>query len=412
MEDIKTEETQLITIEPIVALMKSFVPEADEKTARAVKAMEAITTIETPEELEQLNGLLVRVKASYDKFYALRKAITDPLDDIKSEMMQYEKRVAYDGKTDNNYTRLRNLAVQYKQAELDRINKAANEAKIKKAREDYKVDLGTQIKQKLGNLFIDRVVETNDWSKKYFDYTTLENWEERVKVFMGMKPGLQEKFYTQCITVMYDVRMMEPEEFGAFIEEMKKAEPYEKWRDAVIEGLTPILSEWRAKIPAIKADKIALANASEIERDKIAEQQRINAQADEDRKKLEITQMQLRTNNDIAQQGEMNKMSNAFVEQASVQQMGDKGLITKVIKFTDPKLIPKALATIIFHVLAHPKFPGIQKKDTKKQLVVDAKGRPEYVEPVQKWLDFFAANCDAQVEGTRVDEDAKIIVKK
>lgn len=409
MEEIKTD---LIKIEPIVELIKAFVPDADEKTGRAVKAMEAITSIETDEELEQVNGLLVKVKPSYDKYSTLRKAITEPLDQLKAELMQYEKRVAYDGKSDNQYTRLRNLVAQYQQQKLDKIKEAEEAARKKKEFEDYKVDLSTQIKQKLVNLVMDRVVETEEWFKKYFDETTLENWDERVKLPMSLKPGLNEKYYIQCMTVVYDIRKITVEQFNEFLENIKKEEPYDKWKALVIEGLTPIMNEWRAKIPAIKSQKIELANASAKDKERIAQEQKMQADAEAERKRQDFANLQKQANDTIAKEGELNKMSNAFVEQASVQQMGDKGLVKKVMKFTKPELVPKALSTIIFHVLGHPKFPGIQKRDAKKQLVVDEKGRPEYVEPVQKWLDFFVANCDAEVEGTKIEEDAKVIVRK
>jgi hypothetical protein len=45
-------------------------------------------------------------------------------------------------------------------------------------------------------------------------------------------------------------------------------------------------------------------------------------------------------------------------------------------------------------------------------LQFDDNGRPEYVEAVQWWINFFLAKCDAEVDGVVISEDSKVIVRK
>jgi len=83
-----------IKLEPLLANIQVFIPEAEAKTAKAVEAMATIETINDQDDLEYAESLLGKVKPVYDKFSALRKEITGPVDELKEFLMVYEKRVS------------------------------------------------------------------------------------------------------------------------------------------------------------------------------------------------------------------------------------------------------------------------------------------------------------------------------
>jgi hypothetical protein len=404
-----------IKLEPLLANIQVFIPEAEAKTAKAVEAMATIETINDQDDLEYAESLLGKVKPVYDKFSALRKEITGPVDELKEFLMVYEKRVSYDGKTDNHYTRIRNMIVAYKQAELEKKQKVEREAEARRIKEDYKVELEAQIKKNLAKMVIDRVVEVDDGAKKHFDKADLASFDAAAKTFMSYEPQLKEERYAQCFQVVIDEKKITIAEFLECVEKQwKVTEPFEKWRDLVIEGITPVINDWRGKIPTLKEDKIKLANAkSEEERLKIEEQQKREANKEEARKKLEFERLQKEANTAIENEAEVNRMGNAFQEQGTVQDLGVKGPVKKVVKFTDEaKNVVKPLANVIYNCFLSPKFPGIYKLNAKKEVVLDDQGDKQYNEHIDWFLDFFVKNCDANIPGIEIIEKAKVIIRK
>lgn len=408
-----TKVTLPVKIEPIVQQIQAFVPAADEKTAKAEALMAEVLTINDEDDLEYAEGLLGKVKDVYDKFSPERKLITNQTDELKEFLMVYEKRVSYDGKTDNHYTRIRKLIVAFKQAELEKKQKAEREAERRRQVEDYKVSIETQIKKNLAQMVIDRVVSTDEGSRKHFDAATLENFDEQAKKFMGFKPLLKEEFYNACFAVAYDKSKLTEEEFRVFISGMKVLEDYNKWKDLVVEGMTPIMNDWRAKIPVLKEEKVKLANAkSDAERLKLENEQKEKAQAEEDRRKREFEKIKQNANDAIDNEAEVNKMGNAFQQQASVQDLGVKGPVKKAVRFTDDKNVVKPLANVIYQCFLSPKFPGIYKLNKDKEPVLDEQGNKQYNEHIDWFLDFFIKNCDATIPGVEVREVAKVIIRK
>ena len=409
------EATQLpVKLEPVIQLIQAFVPDADVNTSKAEKAMQKWVKIESEDDVDAVNALLVKVKGSYDRWSKYRKDITGPLDEIKEFLMQYEKRVAYDGKTANEYTRLRNLVQTFKQAELDKKRAEEALAAKKREKEDYKVQLETQVKKNLAEMVISRVVEVDDSSRKFFDATTVENFDEEARKYMGFKPILKQDRYDQCFQVAYDKSKLSEEEFGEWVNtHMKVIEAFDKWKDLVVEGITPILNDWRAKIPELKAEKVRISQVKdEAERKRMEDEAKKREQDESDRKKEEFKNLQAEANKQIDEEADINKMHNAFQQQAVTQELGHTGPVKYVLRFTDDKLIVKALANIIYHCFLSPKFQGIYKLDKQKQRVKNEQGELVYVDQIQWWLDFFMSHCDAKIPGTEVKEVAKVIVRK
>lgn len=386
-----------------------------ESIAETVQQYDGSDTEEIQQISDSLNKLLVAVKESYDVNSVRRKEITGPLDEFKAEVMEYEKKVQYDGKVDNYYTKLRKLLTSIEQKRQDKRLKDIEEAKKQKATEDYKVDCGVKVKQALASLLINRVKQVDDGCREFFAATTLDKWEERVTAFNTMKAKLKQEHYDECFKLPVPPIGIDwpPSNNIHFVKELMAEEPYEKWNKLTNEKIIPVLNDWRSRIPSIKEEKIKIANAAEDDKKRLLEEQRIRDEQDKQRTEQQAKQAQEEQNKSIEADAEMSKMQNAFVVQAVSQELGDEGAKAKVLKFTDPKLVAKALAQMMYHVMIHKDFPGIQKRDKSKNPITDDQGRPVYIDCVQGWIDFFLKlKVDADIEGTKIFEDAKITVRK
>jgi hypothetical protein len=381
-----------------------------------VNSYDGTDSNEIDEIAEGITGLLVKIKESYDVNSERRKEITTPFDDFKKEIMEYEKKVQYDGKVDNYYTKLRKALTSIEQKRQDFRNAKAEEAKKQKEREDYKIDIITKIKTNLSNLVIDRVRQVENGSRDFFDAknTNVTNFDERAKLFQGLQAKLKIEHYDFCFSITTDNTRITADELKGLITDLKSQESYDKWNKLTNEKVIPVLNEWKAKIPQIKEEMLSIAKADEETQARLLKEKEDREKEEKDRKDKELTDLQAAQQKSIESDADMSKMNNEFVAQAQTQELGDEGAKVRVMKFTDKKLIAKALAQMMYHVLINPDFPGIQKIDSKtKTLQVDDKGRPVYIDAAQSWIDLFLKlKCDVAIEGTKIFEDAKVTVRK
>lgn len=418
-ETVSTTTTSLLPVEiaPLVPKIQESYPKMLKARDRCLEAIQEQLSIvpETPEDkeewIENANGILVATRNTHEAIYKLRTEITVITDKLKEFLMEPEKAIDQTGK-DNLAAQLRGLVGKLQQEELKRKQDIEAEAARKKARDDYRVEIETQMRKALKDMVISNTVATDEWATKFWADTTLENFEARRKTFLGVIPKMKKETYDKCFVVLIDKSKITDEELTASITHLQETETFDKWNALTIDGITPILNDWRAKIDEIKRQKTELAEANETEKLRLSLEQKRKDDEDALRKKKEFEQLQKNSDQALQTELEVNKMSNAFVEQVTVQGMGAKGPLKKTLKFTDPALTMKALANIIYHVMAHPEFKGIQKRNAKGELVVDDQNRPEYIDEVQKWINFFLSKCDAKIEGTKVYEDTKVIVRQ
>lgn len=417
-------ELQIIPLEPLVEQIRAFAPYL-EKSLKAEEYLKAANAelnslLEewdgTPSEdidqaVEEAMASLTLSKNAYDKWQAMREAITKPLDELKKQLMVPEKRVAYDGKTDNHYTAIKQTLARVENIKLARVKRQEQAAQLQKEKDIAKVDVQTQIKKNLAQMVIDRVVYLEEWSQKFFNDATVENFDEQAEKYQGMKPSLKPELWQKCYESVVASAKLSSDEVKAVKEALMEDESFEKYNEAIIQGSMPILNGWRARIDQLKQEKIALANAKGAEKTRLEEEKRKR-----DEEALQVQQQQAeeakqQANTNIQQEAEMSKMESEFTQQAVVQSLEPTGPKKKILRFTDDKVIAKSLATVMYHCLLSPKFGGIYKKDKNKAIVMED-DMPAYVDQVDWWTKFFAANCDAAIPGTELKEVAKIIVKK
>lgn len=404
---------ELKKIETIAEIAQRHLPRMIKGKEKCVAMITEILEngTDSEEEAEQHIATLAKVRdQGFNVIEKLRKEITGPMDDLKDYFMQFERPLS-DNK-DSLYTKAKNQIADYRQRELEKKKKIEQEAARKKDRDNHLVDITSSVQKKLNDLVLKKTKDGDAASEKYFSECTLENFDSRAEKYNKMKPTLKAEEYESCFIVQYNKSLYTDEEFLDIITTLKTVETIEKWTEEVITAATPVINQWRAKIPDLKQNLINLQNAKdESDRNRIAEEQRKKAEEETTRRNAELEQQALDKSRDIDASAGLAKMENSFVEQATVQQAGDTGSIKHVLKFKDSKSMPKAFMEIVYHCLAHKDFKGIQKRDKKGNLVYDDKGRPEYTDEVQRWITFFLANCDAAIDGTVVFEDSKVTIR-
>lgn len=411
-----------IPLEPILEIAKEKVPRMIATRDKAVAAMRDFYTkfkdaLEKykadPEGLKDTmdglvtegNDLLAKIKTTYDGVVPMRKSMTDSMDSLKEWLMQFEKELAYDAKANNGYNAIKGLIQLYKQAELDARKKAEEEAAKKRERENYKVDLAGSMRKNLLDLLATKLERANTESRKYLYDCPIEEFEARVTAFMKMTPKLKQEDYDKCFSIFFDKNKITEQEFAELQTKVKSDDSYEKWTQKIVQELTPIVNEWRAKIPEIRRERNEIANADATTKAELEKKQQEHAIAEDNRIKMSTQAVISAEASVIDQRAEVEKTKNSFVEQATTQQLEDTGPSKKVLKFSEKSEDQmQALISIMAHCMMHKKFPGIYKKDKEPK---------EYIDSVGWWVRFFETNCkDKTVEGATWEDVAKVIVRK
>jgi len=395
-------------IKPVLALIEQSLPVMIQGRDKAVAAMKGITAVESDEDVEKANGLLVRVRSTFDKVQGLRTEITKPLDELKEMLMVYEKDISTDAKAKNDYNRIRQMIGDYQQKKLDEQKKKDAEAARNKAVELAKVNMRQVMQNNFNKVFNELSINIDKYAREHFNTSTVETWDAAVASFSKIVPKLKMDLYEKCFILQNTG--LTPEEQVEFGRQLVAEISYESQNEEYKKIAMPILADWKARIPELKAEKIKIEAAGEEERARLEKEKKQREEKEASDKQAELDRQQKQKDDEAQQQANLDTMQAEFVEQAVNQTAEDTGPVKKVLKFNDPKKVPKALSEIIYHCFLK-KFE-VQKKDRDKNWVFDSKGRPEYVDEVQKWINYFQKNCDAFIDGTEIFDDSKVIIRK
>lgn len=402
-EDIKDK------IPALVIQIQGALPAMIKGRDAAVAAMKNVTSIESDEDLEKVNGLLVKVRATYDKVKGLREPITQPLDQLKKLIMEFESDL--DQSKDNEVSRLRGLIGAFNQKKIDAKKAADAEAARIKEKENHKVDLIARIKKNLSDMIIQRVKEVHAGADAFWKATTLETFDPREKQFMEFRVALKMDTYNKCFDIPFNSNLITKEEFEALLVEVGATETYVVWDKNHSDAVVPVVNEWRAKVPEIRKRLEDLKNASDAERARLEKEQKEKDEADQKARDQQLAVMQVESDKAIQQAADIDKTQNDFREQAMTQSIEDAGPTKLLLRFKDEKPM-KAMTEILYHCFSNPKFPSIIKKNKDKTNKIDEHGFPEYVEGVDWWIKFFVANCDVNIQGIEIKEISKVVVRK
>lgn len=366
------------------------------------------------EQYEYVETLCVRLKKTFDDIsYPAYRGVAEPVEGFLEELRDLIAPFDYKSKKDNEYNRLRGLLTAYKQRELNKKKAIEEAAARKRERDNHLVDLKTGILKALNNMVAEKIRKAESGSADYFAATTLDNFDKRADGYMKWTPKLSVEDWEACFNIPKDTFLV-VEERDIWLKQLTDQEPFEKYNELVLNGATPIVNAWRAKIPDLKQELVELSKvaADKEASEKLILEQKRKAQQEAARREAEINANAKQAQLDLDTQASMDKMENSFKEQATIQQTPDAGPVKLALKFNDPTKALKAFTTILYHVFAHPEFKGIVKTDAKGVQKVDEEGNPVYIDQVQFFVNFFLAKCDADVEGTTVYEKSKVIIRK
>jgi hypothetical protein len=412
-----------------------------EKIQKFAAAYDGAPSDECVALVESITKTLNATKDAYDFLLAKREQITKPMDEKKAELMEFEKSVRTDKKTDNYYTSIcRELAtIQNKQiAHKQEIERQA-QRKLDVA--NYKVDLLAQMKKNLTSLTIQYVKTTDTGSEGFWKLATLENFAAKEEKFKIWKPSLKEEDFLKAFQVQYDPSKLlfddfskqlseckSPEErknvleqraaaaegeFKALVETLKKEESYEKWQATIIEVITPTLNNWLGKIPQIKENLLALKNAADEEaRKKLADEQAAQAEADKKQRDDEFAVLQKETEAEIALEADTAKTMNSFVAQGTVGEIPDSGPTKKVYVMSDKTKAVAGILTAMKRTISHKDF-SVYARDKSKNTKIDPEtNQPMLNEHLDFFLKFVAQHCPQELEGFELKDVAKLIIRK
>lgn len=406
-------------------LLEKSLPKMEEQKQNADEALNEIPdVINSKEEAEDAIATLAAVREVYHSNMKMRMEMTTITDAFKDVLMEYERDFNPDAKAKSKYNEKKKVVEAWQQREHDRIkNEQAEQAKKREA-ENLKVDLRARMLENLNQMVVDSVKRVDNGSKDFFASATLDpgekNFDKKAEAYKTQKPKLKEAEYNACFQLTFNFDLIKPDDMSAIVNAVKQEETYEKWNTKFVEAVSPVINEWRAKIPDLKKNLVELEEAkkrSAEEAEALKKKQDEEAQRQQQERQLKLDQQAEEVKQQIQESAHIDKVGNDLQAQAVSQTLGDAGKTKLVMKFSPGNRMPKSFMEIVMHSMASPKFaeqfPGFQKRDHKtKKLMTDEKGRPVYIDAVQWWIDFFMDNCDGQVEGTIITEDSKVTVRK
>lgn len=401
-------ETTLPMLPPTVATVASAnIPRIIKGNELAMLRLKKIQemTITSDEQREAAVADLTTVKAITDKMDLLVKETVGPLEDFIDQVKSYKKSIDYASKTKdgNEYSRARAVIEAYDQAKA----KAAEQARIK-AEYEKKVNLyKSEIKEGVGRRFVEMMAGQKkniiDGLAKWEGALTLTNLEASYEKLQSQKPSLKQDRYESCFGLDFaspNKGLLNPEETKAYMDELRKEFPYEKFNKEYIEAVAPIINEYRARKDQVKRHLEEIQKADEANRIALEEKRKADLQAKAEAERAAVEKEKEEGMEKVTHEREMDKMNAEFTEQMQTQDL-ESGPMKREASFEDAKNYLKPFAEVIGACALNPKFPGIMKKNGT-----------DYVDHVQWWLDWFAANCNQPVKGVVIKEVPKTIIRK
>ncbi len=384
----------------------------------SLEILNGITEV-TAENRESVVATLATIKKYYDKIKATREPITKFLDEMKKELMRYERPSDYNN-NDSLYSQKRALVEAFDEEVRKEADRKKQLAEKEKQITVHLAELKSVIQRSLTQMMDGRKRLVIDNMAKWEKGLTLENLESSEKALVGKQPKLAEDEYLKRfdpkfigfnkIVIIPNSRLEEmakeategqmgPDkwkewlakeneaEYARFFEEVKTSETYDKYNEEYVRMVSEQVNALRARIPEIKKD-LQFNSDRSAEIDKKAEELKTQVSEQTEQKLDEVTH-----------EKDMNVMEAEFTQQAITQDL-ETGPTEKKVQFEQGQFL-KPFAEIIGHCVSHPDFPGIYKK-----------GKEEFVDGVKFWVSFYEKKClDKNVKGIKIVEKAKVTIK-
>lgn len=399
----------------LIAVIETNVPVLQASSLKAQEAMKEIISkakLSSEEEVAAAKNILLKVSATFTKLQTLRKEITKPMDLLSDYVMQYEKPLSNDTNAKSDYNIIKRMIGEFEQEKIRKNKEAEEIARKQKLKEQAFADLKGKIKMNVSDTIISLCKRIETGSQEFFGkLKTLEEFDKSAAVYKGTKWKMKLEDYEKCFQVAVSI-LIPNEEFGPFILSMKEELTYESVNALYLEKGNPLISIWISKIPQLRENLVELLKASDDEKVRLEAQNKLNADAEAQRSAQYLTDQQNNMQRSAEAEASIGKIEADFKEQAVVQTLEPTGPKKKVFRFTDDKPV-QALCEVIYHCFMNKDFDGIYKLNKDNTPKLDAQGRPEYVDGVAWWItQFQRLKIDADIKGSEVLEDAKVIVRR
>lgn len=404
-------ENEQVVDGTLLRVIQEKTPTLAKARAGAVGAMKEVINVDTDEEIESAKNLLIAVRSTYEKMVPIRKMMTEPTDNLREWLMDFERELNPDAKANNEYNRIRKMITAAEQKKIERNRKAEEDARVKKLKDQAIIDAKANIKLNVTDMIVSRCERLEKGIQGFFaTITDQANLDDKIKQFEGQKWKMKQEEYDACFAFPRSQHLSD-QEAKAITDWMKEELPFANINAMLMEKVTPITNVWKSKIPQIREQwKAIFAEKDESKKKQLEEEKkkRDDDEALRAEESLKETQRTMQAN--VMSEQTVDKVEADFKEQATVQGLEKTAPKKKVIKFKSDK--PAAeIAKMVYHLFMSPKFKGIYKiKDG--EIVKDDRGRPVYIDWVDSITSEFAAKCDADIENTEVFEDAKTIIRK
>lgn len=391
----------------------------EEKTDKAMTALSGIKTVNSDEEDEIASHLLGRVRPTFEAVQKMRKEITDPMDSIKSQLMEFEKKISTAKGSGSEYARVKQLRDAY-------ANKKAAEAREEQNRiqrqKDIKIEeanIKSQLVKSIELGVFDLIKEGEVGLTKFVAGMTLENFDEQLGK-LNYKPKLKPDAYSKLMQVTYNKELISVDAYNAILKGLGENFQYDNVNAAYSEQAILVLERFKNEvIPLRKVELKERAKSSEVEQKIKAEQD----QKDLDAKLEEVEQSYESEKKDVAEKADdaaAEVMIDAeFEAQVSTQTIEEQKGIRKNIVYSinediinKPAAVIDVLIKVMTNVMVDAKFKGVIKRDNQKFPILGSDGKIQFVDGVAFWLkELSKLKIDINIDNLNKTEEVSTIVK-
>lgn len=409
--------TAAVDFEGMGKLTKELVPQMSESVNKAIDAMKKIGEITTDDQYKIANDLLVRVKLTYEKVNGKRRQITDPYDEFRKALMQYENALNPKKGADNEYNRIRGLLESFNQAKLDEKRKKEEELAKENLIKTRVIEFKAEIKKNLVSGPSDKLAEADATLDNWFGSITLDNFDKK-QSSLNIKPNLKQELYDSWFKTSVDISIVPENLITEAAEEVKKEYPYEKINKQYQIDASVIIQKWKDKLPELKSRLEDIAKAEGEEKKKLEEQLAAKKKLEKEEAEKKAKEAKEEAERKIEAEAADEKTEAHFMHQGSVQNLDTnvKGTSKFVARFNQDAQENwlKPFVEVLYNVAIHEDFraSGIYQKDKDGDIKLDEKGREMYIPAIAWWMKFFGDKCNADIKGIKLFEDTKIQVRQ
>jgi hypothetical protein len=371
----------------LAAKVAASVPEIKSSVEKAVTAMSAIKNVQSDDDLEKVNNILKKVRATFTKHDSTRKEITKELDNAKKQLIDLTRPISPTDKK-SEYTRVKSLADHYvnekerkareEAARIEREKQARIERETLLVEFDSRVTLGVQDLLDQGELGL----------TKFKSSLTLDNWNVQVAK-LNYKPILKKETFVKWLREAYNsIETDNTDE--SIIDDFAKAN-FEKAAKVYQDEAISKLEAFKKELPDYKT-KLEHGNAINQE----SELARLKAEQEEKRKEAEKKAQEAKD------EALINNEFEAQVQKQSLETVESGVRRSNVVTLSDdlsgPELI-NVMSKIMLHVLESD--GATIKKDNG-----------DYVDGISYWLKKFARLKEIPaIKGIQVQEKLTSVVR-